>query len=732
MIRIHCASLALLAAVSVARAGDEASLARLLPPGTPFYLEARNPTPEELEESCMGAALQDPAVRDVLDRLFGENSSFTSGRIPLGPAGLTIAWDMADGGVTVRVKYVDEAGERQFSIQNRFAVAWVGLEPAPFPVDAVAALEVDTDPAEAVVTLQRIVAAGYLAGRMGKGPATVDAAMKRLFREREHGGVTYAAGMIGPVQLHLAPLGRLLVCTTSEKRMRDMIERFQGGARASLASDARFVETVANARGTGTVTTVLTLWTDRAMSALAQSFPGPLAQVRQVMNALGLGGLEGLTMVARVDGRGISSTTRVLVRGERKGLARLFEGGEPAKLECLAFAPKDAVYVTAGNFDVGGLFDIVVDAMGSMGQMGPAMMQAQFQQTFGIKMRDDLLYLLGPEAALIVAPNRGLVPDIGIVFESRDPERLQRSILAMLDRVPWPKGTGPSRFRAGGRTAYAVPLMHEDLIPVPIAPSFGIVDGKLLIAPFPASYQRFVGVKEGRMESILANREFTKLRERVPEDALAVSYLDFPRLYAFLYETGIPILQSMPQHGNSPLFDLPSDSGAFTKHLYGTISWRTADDRGMHWHSHGAVDTSGFMIGAFLGGVGAGLAVTTYRAPARPPVQVAKGPDPRVREARLCRQRVRLIRARIRLYRQEHGGAVPADLGALKAGHVDPRTFLVPGTKDERYRYLGPAGRGGILLHGRPNGVRGRVSVLTTDLEIERLTADDLRRRLER
>jgi hypothetical protein len=100
-----------------------------------------------------------------------------------------------------------------------------------------------------------------------------------------------------------------------------------------------------------------------------------------------------------------------------------------------------------------------------------------------------------------------------------------------------------------------------------------------------------------------------------------------------------------------------------------------------------------------------------------------------IADARACHARVRLLRARLRMHQQVHG-RLPATLDELRAPHVSPETFQVPGT-GEPYVYLGPEGQGGILLHGRPNGPGPKVTLLTTSLEIDRVSEADLRRRLE-
>ena len=66
----------------------------------------------------------------------------------------------------------------------------------------------------------------------------------------------------------------------------------------------------------------------------------------------------------------------------------------------------------------------------------------------------------------------------------------------------------------------------------------------------------------------------------------------------------------------------------------------------------------------------------------------------------------------------------------MKAPHVAPETFVSPGLL-EPYVYCGPKGRNGILIHGHPNGKDGKICVLTMDLNMERISAEELKSRLE-
>ena len=725
---LRACTLALLALAAPAFADKAASLADYLPANTPVFLQVRNPTAAELKESCIGKALHDPEVQALLSSLFGGEAGAAS-EVPLGGGTFSMVGEFKDGVMGVRVRFKDAAGTHEIVMRDGFAFAWVGLQMAAFPVDVVAAADVDDAPAAAQALTRMLTALyGEVAGAAAPKPSA-----RPLFEKLDHKGVGYFAGQLGPVEVCVAPLGKLLVVTSGRDRARHMIDLAQAGPAGSLAQDPRFRAVVDGAPGTGTATTILTIQVDRALDVAATHFPGPVMFVRQWLGNLGLDGLQGLSTVARVDGRGVSSRTTVHFKGPRdKGLGRLFAGGEPATFEGLAFAPKDSLYVWSGRLDVTGLFDIVAEALGSTGQMGPAIWQAQFQRTFDLNLKEDLLDLVGPEMTFVVAASGGLIPDVGFIVESPDAARLQRSLLHMLEKADWPDQTGVHTYRSGDTTVYTVPLLHPQLVPVPLSPTFGVVEGKLLLTLHPLGYQRCAAVRAGRLEGLAQSRDFAQLRERVPANARDMSYLDLRRLYSLCYQTLMPVLQSMPHpSGISPLATLPP-AAPILDQLYGRIAWRTADDKGIHWHSHGSADTSGVFV-MMAAGAGA-AAFLLYETAEAPPTQIAVAPpvhehDGRPRDVRICRANCRVLKARILLYQQEHG-RLPGSLDDLKAKHLDPDTFFVPGTDKVPYTYLGPDAPGDILLYGAPNGLDGRITVLAKDLGFKRLTAEELERQL--
>jgi len=730
MSRIQTAFAWVLLIPAVLHAAPERPFAELLPTGTVGYFEANALTGSERAKAIAYRCLAEPEMRKALDRLMAAEGNFSRAAIPMGRGTLRIRADIRESGAAFDLELAYPKGTEKVRLRDNLAVAWVGLgEGGPLGIDAVAALQVDGNPASAYRFARRLIVALQMRPRPGKMARR--GGQRSLLSEYEHEGVSCTVVDIKGVPLHFAAVGSRLVLATTRARLADVIERSKKPAAKSLAGSERFGSIRDHASGDGTIVMLMHINVDTAVEQLAAHHP-QLAGLPAQLKMMGLGGLRAVTSTSRADGAGVAGTTSVLLDGRRSGLARLFEKDDAAKFGTLAFAPKETLYVASGRFNppavMRGLSETAGMVVSSVGQT--------LYQLTGLLLYEDIIKVIGPEAALIFSTNEGLIPDVGVVFESSDPARLERTVLKAL---PWQRGTGVSPARLAGGKAHVVKVFHPRMAELPIAPTFGVVDGHFVVALFPISYQRFASTKRGHRPNIEQNPDYAKLRKRVPAGALSLSYLDLRRTVATVYDTAIPFLQAMPQQdGVTPVHGMP-DASLFMKHLYGRVAWRIADDRGMHWHSHSSVDLTPLVMG-FVGGVAGAVASVGRAEPGVAAPQRAGGQqvtivagadtDAKAREVRRCSRNVRELLQVLRFYQKRNKG-FPKSLDDVAKDWVTARTLEVPGHAGKRYRYYGPAGKGGILLAGLPNGPEGRICVITTDLKMKRVTPRQLHESLE-
>jgi hypothetical protein len=138
------------------------------------------------------------------------------------------------------------------------------------------------------------------------------------------------------------------------------------------------------------------------------------------------------------------------------------------------------------------------------------------------------------------------------------------------------------------------------------------------------------------------------------------------------------------------------------------------------------MDTSSFTLSLV---VGASAGLYFFQTAHEPGAleQDAQAPAAKKDDADVCRHHVRNLRARLQLYRKENG-RLPDRLEQLEAKWLEPENFVVPGHGETRYVYVGPKGEGAVLLYGCANGADGLVTVLKTNLKIERVSAQELER----
>ena len=731
MIRLHSVFAWILLAPAVLHAAPERSFAELLPEGTVGYFEANALSDAERAKAVAYRCLAEPEMRSALDRLMEEEGNFSRAAIPMGRGTLRVRADIRESGAAFDLEFAHAKGTERVRFRDNMAIAWVGLgEGGPLGIDAVAALHVDGGADSAYRFLRRLL---VVMQRRDMKRGTRSAS----FEEYAHAGVKCTVFDLDGVPVHFAPVGSRLVIATTRARLIDVIDRSKKPAAQSLAGTKRFAETRKHASGDGTIVMLVHLNVDYAVEQLAKNHP-QFAAMQQWMAMSGLGGLKSITSTSRAEGGGIAGTTSVVVEGRRVGISRLFEKDDAAKFGTLAFAPKETLYAASGRFNPPSMMRMMAEAAG---MLVSSTAQVLYQET-GINLYEDIVKVIGPEAALICSTNQGFIPDVGVVFESKDAARLERTVLNALARADWKPGTGVFPTRLAGGKAHVVKVFHPRMSEVPIAPTFGVVDGHFVVTLFPISYQRFANTKRGLRPGIEKNADYVELRKRVPADALSLSYLDLHRAVTTGYDTLIPILQALPQaDGQTPIYEMP-EASLFTKHLYGRIAWRVADDRGMHWHSHSSIDLTPLVMGA----VGAGAAAVTMvrDTHVHGPVMRTKGEpqqavgaeirpqEGKMRELRRCSRNVRELLQVLRFYYKRNSGFPDSldDMGKAWAG-VNVRTFQVPGHEGKRYRYFGPRGKGGLLLAGFPNGPDGRICVITTDLKMARFTAERVHEMLE-
>ncbi|MEO1715988.1 MAG: hypothetical protein AAFR76_02650 [Planctomycetota bacterium] len=238
-----------------------------------------------------------------------------------------------------------------------------------------------------------------------------------------------------------------------------------------------------------------------------------------------------LEMAYGSDGNAGFFATRLT--GAKPWLGRFFGDGAFTKDDMRA-VPRDAVFVTTASADFAWVLEIL-DAIGE--DMGRDFVE-QVREGFGIDLDSGLLSNVGPKWIYYQADSTGGGGLLSSVFlvEIRDVEafkQTQASALIHGNQAGSALGRGYVRSREwqlDGNTVWSAVFPG---IPVPIEPSWTIVDGWLIAAATPIGLTSAVGAMNSP-ESVLDNPLFQQaIGDRWPGDPVVqVSFIDTPRMAA--------------------------------------------------------------------------------------------------------------------------------------------------------------------------------------------------------
>ncbi len=129
----------------------------------------------------------------------------------------------------------------------------------------------------------------------------------------------------------------------------------------------------------------------------------------RLVKGAGLDNVLSVAMVSGLEGTGCVAKTWVRIDGEPRGLFALF-GSEPLRAEDLAPIPKDALFAIAARLQPAPMFAAVSHAIE---QVDPATAGwlangvKQLEETYGVRLNDDLLQSIGDSVCIYNSPGEG-------------------------------------------------------------------------------------------------------------------------------------------------------------------------------------------------------------------------------------------------------------------------------------------------------------------------------------
>ena len=242
--------------------------------------------------------------------------------------------------------------------------------------------------------------------------------------------------------------------------------------------------------------------------------------------------------------------------GSKDWLTKL--GVDPAitfSADDLGDIPQDATVMTVFPFDLGVVLGFIDWAAEQEGE-DPF---GDFEEEFGFDLRGDVLENLGPRFAYYqsLSTGGGGILSAVVVAELKDPARLAAThadLVAKFNELAVRESQGYVRIRpwnAGGEVAFSVATPG---LPVPIEPSWAIVNGKFVAALSPIGLQAAIEQMAPGGASIAENKLFREaVTPRIPAGgAVQITFSDTAHFARGGYGTANLLMSALSNAVRSP------------------------------------------------------------------------------------------------------------------------------------------------------------------------------------
>jgi len=483
-------------------------------------------------------------------------------------------------------------------LHGRFAVGLLGVRQAGHrrPVDLVASLHVGA----------------------GKGEVEKLLARYALNQEEEIEGVSVLALKVqGNQALRFFWQGETLVVATSLEAVRTVLRNAREKPEQTVATSGTGRDAVTSLGDVADQQVVVQLLPKEALKGLAvlEEFP---KEVGEMLRLSGYARMERVLLISQSVPAGTKEMASY-APADLGGVWRSLEGR--GRLALLDAAPADTLLYAGGRVDLPVFWDEMGKLLRSMNQLDPDAGFAELEQgvrkmeeTF--KFRGDLLPALGREVAFLLrAPEGGgLVPDLALLVELRDPEAANRVLATAAEEAKELRETSRSEFETA--TLWSFQMKGEAAIA--LMPAVAVTERHLVAGLFVNSVKKMVRRLPTRGPSLADEPAFRKAlsaagarREEVP----FLTWVDTARLCGWLHNVVSNFLPMIPTE-DLPVpidFSLFPTAEAFTRPLTPMLSvFRREEDAWMQVQ----VGPWGNQASALL--LMGALAVLGLRSPAQP------------------------------------------------------------------------------------------------------------------
>ena len=429
---------------------------------------------------------------------------------------------------------------------------------------------------------------------------------------------------------YLARHKSTIIVTSAVDNMTGILERIDGKTDGpSLAtSDLYRLHT----RNANPGESLLRLGCD--VNALFQMFGDMDPEVGEALRAIGVDCIQSVGLGVALDGPGIRESFTIAAP-QPSGILKILAVQPDATIKSDRWLPDNIAYYNAFNLPLSDTLNEVRRILDQLDPNASAEIAEALQgmrQAIGIDLEKDVLPALGSEIAFFAAlPSQSLIPDLGLLLEVRDGEKLHGAIKKAVAATLGPDALSQFEFR--GETIHSVRLFSPEQSNqwnVSVQKLYyATIDGFLVATVWPQVIKNLIVSREDADHRLINNQDYASQLDRLQNGdpsrgQLAREYLDVKRTAGFVLDNATPIAQLflpgvLPDADFVDWAKIPT-SRCITKHLFGLASISSYEDGVLSVSSHSPAGRMAMLaVPVALGGLWfAGLSYDESMAPADP------------------------------------------------------------------------------------------------------------------
>lgn len=357
----------------------------------------------------------------------------------------------------------------------------------------------------------------------------------------------------GEVPIHASTADTTFVVTTDAALLGSILA---GPSEGSLGSQEEFLG-VRRRAGGGDLAMFAYGNVKAALARFGDMVMGP--RERHIANALGLDTVSSVAYGMAFKDDGFRDTVMVHAPGADHGLLPIFQMKPLTAPRTLDLVPAGAFWWMEANLPTE---DLVARVRGLLQAIDPDLTQSMddglgmAQQMLAVDVEKELLAGLsgtvGAYAAL--SPTGGLYPEVALVMPVKDAatyegifDRLTTSIAGLLNEEgDVLASTRVMEYHGARMHLFEMQAARGDDV-VPFTPTWAILGDRLIVTLVPHAMKEIVLRAQGITAAAgLATREdFRALMASKPADAGAMEYVNLKGVLSVLYDTAVPLLQTI-------------------------------------------------------------------------------------------------------------------------------------------------------------------------------------------